>query len=216
VLLAGDAAHIHSPAGGQGLNMGLYDAVNLGWKLAQVVHGNSPDSLLETYQAERHPHTQRLLATTLATTAANRGDDQSTALRDELAEIMKMAEPRKRYAALMSGLDVRYDLGGTHPLVGRRMPDLEIHTSHGPERVFSLLHDACPIVIDFGSLDPARIGFARYQEARYFGPWELPVIGAVPAPKAVLVRPDGHVAWVGDGSDTGLREAVTAWCGVEV
>ncbi len=215
VLLAGDAAHVHSPAGGQGLNIGVQDAVNLGWKLAQVVKGTSPDSLLDTYQAERHPIAARVLQMTMAATAINRGDERTKALRDSMIELLAMDEPRKRYAGMMSGLDIRYDLGDGHPLLGRRMPDLDLDTAGGPTRVFTLLHDARAVLLELaGPLDIApwadrvkRIG------ARYAGAWELPVIGAVAAPAAVLVRPDGYVAWVGDGSDRGLRDALTTWSG---
>jgi 3-(3-hydroxy-phenyl)propionate hydroxylase len=122
VLLAGDAAHVHSPTGGQGLNIGVQDAVNLGWKLAQVVRGTSTDRLLDSYQAERHPIGARVLKTTMAQTALFRGDERTKALRENIAELLAMDEPRKRYAGMMSGLDVHYDLGAGHPLLGRRMP----------------------------------------------------------------------------------------------
>ena len=110
VLLAGDAAHVHSPAGGQGLNIGVQDAVNLGWKLAQVVKGTSPDSLLDTYHAERHPIGARVLRLTMAQTALGRGDNRTEALRETVTELLRMDEPRRRYAAMMSGLDVHYGL----------------------------------------------------------------------------------------------------------
>ncbi len=211
VLLAGDAAHVHAPAGGQGLNLGVQDAVNLGWKLAQVVHGTSPESLLDSYQAERHPIAARVLASTMAATALGRGDDRTKALHDMMSELLKMDEPRKRYAAMMSGLDIRYDLGTGHPLLGRRMPDVELD---GPRRVFTLLHEARPILLDFGAVDIAPwADRVRRVAARYAGVWELPVLGAVAAPAAVLIRPDGYVAWVGDGTDHGLREALTTWFG---
>jgi hypothetical protein len=219
VLLAGDAAHVHSPAGGQGLNIGVQDAVNLGWKLAQVVSGMSPESLLDTYQAERHPIGARVLKTTMALTALNRGDDRTNALRETLSELMKMDEPRKRYAGITSGLDIHYDLGTGHPLLGRRMPDLDLVTESGPRRVFSLLHEARPVLLNLGqpgALDVASTAWAdRVQrvDAGYAGAWELPVLGAVAAPAAVLIRPDGYVAWVGDGTDQGLRDALTTWFG---
>ncbi|XXZ06035.1 FAD-dependent monooxygenase [Sorangium sp. So ce302] len=217
VLLAGDAAHVHAPAGGQGLNIGVQDAVNLGWKLAQVVSGTSPDSLLDTYHAERHPIAARVLRLTMAQTALGRGDDRTEALRETVTELLKIDEPRKRYAAMMSGLDIRYDLGEGHPLLGRRMPDLDLVTESGPLRVFTLLHEARPVLLNLG--EPGAFDIApwaarvRLLEARPAGVWELPVLGAVPAPTAVLIRPDGHVAWVGEGTDHGLRDALTTWFG---
>jgi uncharacterized protein YheU (UPF0270 family) len=217
VLLAGDAAHVHSPAGGQGLNIGVQDAVNLGWKLAQVVNGTSPESLLDTYQAERHPIGARVLKTTMAQTALNRGDERTNALRETVSDLLKMDEPRKRYAAMMSGLDIRYDLGTGHPLLGRRMPDLDLITPNGQLRVFALLHDARPVLLNLG--EPGGFDITPWVDrvqlidARYVGTWELPAIGAVPAPTAVLIRPDGYVAWVGDLTQLGLADALTTWFG---
>ncbi|WP_205695632.1 FAD-dependent monooxygenase [Conexibacter sp. SYSU D00693] len=199
VLLAGDAAHIHSPIGGQGLGTGVQDAVNLGWKLAEVVHGTAPDALLDTYEAERRPVGARVLRTTMALTALQRVDDRMDALREKVVDLLDAEESRTRLAAELSGLDVRYDLGGDHPLVGRRMPDLDLVTEGGePTRVFALLHDARPLLLDLGGgLDGApRPERARVVAARAEGPWELPVVGEVLGPGAVLVRPDGHVAWV--------------------
>ena len=215
VLLAGDAAHVHSPNGGQGLNLGVHDAMNLGWKLAQVVHGTSPGSLLDSYHTERHAAGARALRTTMAITALSRGDERSNALRDIVADMLTMDEPRKRYAALLTGLDVHYDLGPGHPLLGRRMPDLELVTESGPTRVFALLHAARPLLLDFGgAIDiapwQARVRLVR---ARYDGVLELPALGVVSAPQAALVRPDGYVAWVGDGTQSGLREALDRWFG---
>ena len=220
VLLAGDAAHVHSPVGGQGMNTGLQDAVNLGWKLAQVVNGTSPESLLDTYQAERHPVGALVLRTTMALTALAREDDRIVALRDTIAEMMSMDEPRKRYAGLLSGLGIHYDLGDGHPLLGRRMPDLDLVTGDGPLRVFALLHDARPVLLNLG--EPGGFDIAPWADrvqmvdASYDGPWELPVLGAVDAPGAVLVRPDGYVGWVGDVTDPGLPEALTTWFGSSV
>jgi hypothetical protein len=217
VLLAGDAAHVHSPAGGQGLNTGLQDAVNLGWKLARVVTGTAPESLLDTYQAERHPIAARVLKNTLAQTALGRGDERTKALHEKMTELLALDEPRKRYAAMMSGLDIHYDLGAGHPLLGRRMPDLDLLIDSGPRRVFSLLHAARPVLLNLGEPDALDVAHwadrVRWVNARYAGVWELPVLGAVPAPAAVLIRPDGHVAWVGHGTDEGLREALTTWFG---
>src|SRR5262249_47491555 len=150
VLLAGDAAHVHYPSGGQGLNIGVQDAVNLGWKLAQVVKATSPESFLDTYHAERHPVAARALRNTMAQVALLRADDRTKALHDALSEFLGMDEPRKRVAAMMSGLDVHYDLGKGHPLLGRRMPDLDLVTADGPRRVFTLLHDARPVLLNLG------------------------------------------------------------------
>jgi 3-(3-hydroxy-phenyl)propionate hydroxylase len=217
VLLAGDAAHIHAPDGGQGLNIGVQDAVNLGWKLARVVGEGSPDSLLDTYHAERHPIAARVLRTTMAQVALRRPDDRTNALRDIVSELLGMDEPRRRFAAELSGLGIHYDFGPGHPLVGRRMPDLDLSTDAGPIRVFSLLHHARPALINLGeagSLDlGAWVGRVQQVDATYTGAWELPVIGAVVAPTGVLVRPDGYVAWVSDGSSPGLSEALTTWFG---
>jgi len=217
VLLAGDAAHVHWPVGGQGLNTGVQDAVNLGWKLAQVVTGISPESLLDTYRAERHPVGTRVLRNTMAQVALTRVDDRTEALRDSVAELLGMDEPRRRFAAMMSGLDIHYDLGTGHPLLGRRMPDLDIVTADGPTRVFTLLHDARPVLLNFGKPGSLPLeGWAdriRLVEATFEGLCALPVIGAVEAPSAVLIRPDGHVAWVGDGDAGGLFEACETWFG---
>jgi 2-polyprenyl-6-methoxyphenol hydroxylase-like FAD-dependent oxidoreductase len=209
VLLAGDAAHVHSPVGGQGLNTGVQDAVNLGWKLAQVVKRTSPDTLLDTYHAERHPVAARVLRNTMAQTALLRPDERIKAAREAVAELLSMDEPRKRFAAMMSGLDIRYDLGEGHPLLGRRMPDLDLSTSEGPLRLFTLLHDARPVLLNLSEPGLLRNSI----DARYEGPWELPAIGPVPAPTAVLIRPDGYVAWVGEGTQDGLADALATWFG---
>ena len=217
VLLAGDAAHVHSPVGGQGLNIGVQDAVNLGWKLAQVVKGTSPDSLLDTYHDERQPVAARVLRTTMAQVALMRPDDRTEALRDSVSELLSMDEPRRRFAAMMSGLDVHYDLGGGHSLLGRRMPDLDLVTANGLLRVFTLLHEARPVLLNLG--EPGGFDIAPWAdrvqlvEATYDGPWELPALGVVDARAAVLIRPDGYVAWVGDGTQLGLAAALTTWFG---
>ena len=217
VLLAGDAAHVHSPVGGQGLNTGVQDAVNLGWKLAQVVKGISPESLLDTYHAERHPVAARVLRNTMAQVALMRVDDRIEALRETMSELLSMDEPRKRFAARMSGLDIHYDLGDDDPLLGRRMPDLDLVTDDGPLRVFTLLHDARPVLLNLG--EPGAIDITPWADrvqsidATYDGKWELPAIGVVTAPSAVLIRPDGYVAWVGAGTQQGLVDALTTWFG---
>ena len=228
ILLAGDSAHIHYPTGGQGIQNGIQDAVNLGWKLAQVIHDTSPEALLDTYEAERRPVTARTLRQTMAQTALMRPDASGRleALREAMAETLLTDEPRRHFAGLLSQLDIQYEIGGgdgtgedgkSHPLLGRRMPDLDLVTPEGPLRVYSLLHAARPVLINLG--DPRSLDFSLWADrvqsvdASYDGPWELPVIGAVTPPSAVLVRPDGHVAWVGSGSEAGLPDALATWFG---
>jgi 2-polyprenyl-6-methoxyphenol hydroxylase-like FAD-dependent oxidoreductase len=217
VLLAGDSAHVHYPAGGQGLSLGVQDAANLGWKLAQVVSGNSLESLLDTYHEERHPVAARALRHTMAQTTLQRQDERTKALADLVSELAMMDEPRKRLAGIISGLDIHYDFGEGHPLLGRRMPDLDLVTADGPLRVFTLLHDAKPVLLNLGEARELDIApwadRVQLVDAEYGGPWELPVLGAVTAPTAVLIRPDGYAAWVGDGTDNGLRNALTTWFG---
>jgi 3-(3-hydroxy-phenyl)propionate hydroxylase len=217
VLLAGDAAHVHYPAGGQGLNLGVQDAVNLGWKLAQVVKGTSPESLLDSYHGERHQVGAQVLQNSLAQVALMRRDDRSQAAWKVVSELLKMDEPRKRWAAEMSGLGIRYDFGEGHPLLGRRMPDLDLVAADGPLRVFTLLHGARPVLLNFGEsggfeIDPWA-DRVQLIDAVYVGAWELPVLGVVTAPTAVLVRPDGYVAWVGELGHVGLVDALTTWFG---
>jgi 2-polyprenyl-6-methoxyphenol hydroxylase-like FAD-dependent oxidoreductase len=217
VLIAGDAAHVHPPQGGQGLNVGVQDAVNLGWKLAQVVAGTAPETLLDTYHAERHPVGARVLQNTMAQVALSTSDERHQALRDTMAELLGLDEPRRRIAGMLSGLDVHYDLGEGHPLVGRRMPDLDLDTADGPTRVFALLHEARPVLLNLG--EPGAFDIApsgdrvRSIDATYGGAWELPVIGEVAAPGAVLVRPDGYVAWTGGLADPELPRALATWFG---
>jgi len=217
VLIAGDAAHVHPPDTGQGLQTGVQDAVNLGWKLAQVVKGTSPESLLDTYGAERHPVGARVLRHTMASIVLRREDERTKALRETMAELLGMDEPRRRFAADMSGLDIRYDFGEGHPLLGRRMPDLDLATANGPLRAFALLRDARPVLLNLG--EPGGIDITpwanrvRSIDATYAGEWELPALGAVAAPRAMLIRPDGYVAWVGDEARSGLADALTLWFG---
>jgi 3-(3-hydroxy-phenyl)propionate hydroxylase len=217
VLLAGDAAHVHPPDGGQGIQTGVQDAVNLGWKLGQVIKGSSPDSLLDTYYAERHPVAARVLRNAMASVALRRGDERTKALRHTMSELLGMDEPRRRFAAMMSGLDIHYDLGEGHPLLGRRMPDLDLITADGALRVFTLLHAARPVLLELGH--PGRLDITRWADrvqlisAEYAGAWELPGIGVVDAPTAVLIRPDGYVAWAGDRSNIDLADALTTWFG---
>jgi 3-(3-hydroxy-phenyl)propionate hydroxylase len=222
VLLAGDAAHVHPPVGGKGLNIGVQDAVNLGWKLAQVIKRISPASLLDTYHSERHPVATRVLRETMAQMALRQRDERTKSLSEIVSEIFAMDEPRRRLGGMMSGLDVRYDVGHAgidkpHALLGRRMPDLDLTTANGPMRVYTLLHRARPVLLNFG--EPGGFDIKPWADrvqqidAAYTGKWELPVLGTVDAPSAVLIRPDGYVAWVGDGTPLGLTDALTTWFG---
>lgn len=217
VLLAGDAAHVHAPTGGQGLNTGVQDAVNLGWKLAQVVNGTSPERLLDTYHDERHPVAARVLHNTMAQVALGTPDDHHQALRDTMTDLLGSDEPRRRIAGMLTGLDIHYDLGEGHPLLGRRMPDLDLDTAAGPTRVFTLLHEARPVLLHLGEPGPFDIGpwadRVRRVEGTHDGVWELPVLGEVAAPDAVLIRPDGHVAWAGAVTDPALPRALDTWFG---
>lgn len=217
VLIAGDAAHVHAPLGGQGLNLGVQDSVNLGWKLAQVVRGISSASLLDTYQAERHPVGARVLRNTMAQRALGATDERTVALSELMAVLLTMEGPRKHVAGMISGLDIHYDLGEGHPMLGWRMPDLDLTTAKGPVRVFELLREAKPVLLNFDEASGLDIATwaDRIQliEASYDGALELPVLGKVPSPSAVLIRPDGHVAWVGDGTESGLSESLATWFG---
>jgi 2-polyprenyl-6-methoxyphenol hydroxylase-like FAD-dependent oxidoreductase len=217
VLLAGDAAHVHSPKSGQGLSLGVQDAMNLGWKLAQVVHGTSDETLLSTYHTERHPVGARVLRNTMALSAFERGDAHSEASSQMISELLRVDGARRQYVAMISGLDIHYDSGEGHPLLGRRMPDLDLVTANGQQRVFTLLHEARPILLNLG--EPGTLDIKQWSnrvrqfDASYTGAWVLPALGEVAAPKAVLIRPDGYVAWVGEGSVQGLFEALTTWFG---
>jgi 3-(3-hydroxy-phenyl)propionate hydroxylase len=217
VLLAGDAAHVHPPTGGQGIGLGVQDAVNLGWKLAQVVRGVSSADLLDTYQSERHPATARVLKNVMIQAMLQRGDARTDALRDTIAGLAAFEEPRAHLVGLLSGLDVCHGSDEGHPVVGRRMPDLDLTTDLGPRRVFELLHEARPVLLNLDERASFDLGGwtdrVRHVKATTGKAWVLPVVGVVPAPTAVLIRPDGYVAWSGDGTDRGLIESLTAWCG---
>ncbi|GHH91127.1 putative monooxygenase [Streptomyces capillispiralis] len=225
VLLAGDAAHIHFPSGGQGLNLGVQDAVNLGWKLASVVHGRAPDTLLDSYHAERYPVAERVLHNTRAQSALSRPGPQTDALRDVLRSLIGYDDVNRHLGGMITALDVGYDLGGGHPLTGLRVPDADLETADGPARVFGLLHAARPVLLDLrggGETAAAAAGWADrvdvVEATSVAGHWPVWPDGGTPAPDALLIRPDGHVAWAASpgagGLDTGaLRTALTTWCG---
>jgi 3-(3-hydroxy-phenyl)propionate hydroxylase len=173
--------------------------------------------LLDTYHVERHPVAARVLRTTMAQVALQRTDDRTEALREIVLELLGMEEPRKRFAAMQSGLDIHYDLGEGHPLLGRRMPDLDLVTADGPLRVYTLLHKARPVLLNLG--EPGGFDITPWADrvqqidAKYDGAWELPALGAITASDAVLIRPDGYAAWLGDSTQQGLADALTTWFG---
>ncbi|MGW0702202.1 FAD-dependent monooxygenase [Streptomyces sp. NPDC002867] len=227
VLLAGDAAHIHFPSSGQGMNLGLQDAVNLGWKLAAVVRGQAPQELLDSYHAERHPATERMLVSTRAQTALWRPDAQTEALREVFGSLVRFEDANRYLGGACTQLDVHYAVDDGHPALGRRMPDLDVKTPSGQTRVFELMHAGRPVLLDLtgrpglrtaldGWTDRVDLVEAECPDER----WTYPVIGDVPAPRAVLIRPDGHVVWAAPTAPTApiaptaaLRSALTRWFG---
>ncbi|KAA1250641.1 FAD-dependent oxidoreductase [Mycobacterium simiae] len=210
VLLLGDAAHVHSPMGGPGLNLGLQDAMNLGWKLAAQINGWAPEGLLDTYESERHPVGQRVMMHTLAQTALMAPGPEVAALRTVLGELFTIPEVTKQLAALLAGSDVSYDVGDDHPLSGRVVPDLM--TAAG-QRVDELLHDARPVLLDLtGGLAAAVPGWADRVTV-------IPASIPDPPAAAMLIRPDGYVVWATDTSgptaEDGLRAALGRWFGCQ-
>ena len=216
-MIAGDAAHVHPPQGGQGLNTGVQDAVNLGWKLAQVVKRTSPDDLLDTYHAERHPVGARVQRNSMAQIALSRSDERTAALHDTMTELLSMDEPRRHMAAMIADLDIRYDLGDGHPLLGRRIPDLDLHTAGGPTR---RLHPAarraarapqprCTRRVRHCSVVGSSAVGRRHARWRVGAAGDRRGLGA----RAVLIRPDGHVAWTGDLTDPALPRTIERWFG---
>lgn len=222
VLLAGDAAHIHLPAGGQGMNMGMQDAFNLGWKLAAVARGEATDALLDTYHDERHAVDADTLKLVRAQAALFGLGDPITELYNVFTHLAGLGEVNTYLSATLSGLDIRYPGFGDHPLLGRRVPDVAINTRGRTTTIYGLLHRATPILLTFSDCAPvveaatAWAGRITTVSATNSGdPWTLPDATTIPAPTAVVVRPDGYVAWISDGAPNlaDLRETLTAWCG---
>ncbi|MGY3520312.1 FAD-dependent monooxygenase [Micromonospora sp. PTRAS2] len=215
VLLAGDAAHIHFPIGGQGLSCGLQDALNLGWKLGAVVRGEAPESLLDTYHDERRPVAVRIGMNTRAQLALMNPDQQHIdALRTLFEELLLVPEANRHLTEMINALDTRYEMddGGDPTWAGRFVPDLDLKTSEGTTRVSTLLHDGRPVLLDLaGRTDLTGVA----------APWRdrVPIVHATtdrPAPDVVLVRPDGYVAWADDGgkeAPAGLRASLARWFG---
>lgn len=210
VLLLGDAAHVHSAIGGPGLNLGLQDAVNLGWKLAAEIHGWAPPGLLDTYQSERYPVGQRVMMHSLAQTALMAPGPEVGALRDLLGELFTMPTVLRHMADLLAGSDVRYDVGDHHPLAGRLVPDL---TLDGGRRVAELLHEGRPVLLDLCEGD-AAVAAARWSH-------RVAIVRAgtaEPAAAVMLIRPDGYVAWATDefapAAEQEMRGALRRWFGL--
>jgi 3-(3-hydroxy-phenyl)propionate hydroxylase len=219
VFLAGDAAHIHFPAGGQGLNLGVQDAVNLGWKLAGVVRGHASSELLDSYEAERFPVAARVLHNTRAQTALSRPGLHVDSLRDTFTGLLEVDDVRLRLGLMITALDLRYDVKGDHPLTGRRVPDADLTVAGDATRVHRLLTagQAVLLTLQEGAVPSVdawadRVDHVQAQCATER--WTVPGIGDVSAPAAVLIRPDGYVGWATDGrSSAGLDEAMTTWLG---
>lgn len=216
ILLAGDAAHIHLPAGGQGLSTGVQDAANLGWKLAMTVRGRAPEGLLDTYHAERHPVGVRLLTNTRAQGMVFLGGEEADPHRELFAELIGHDEVKRHLAGIVSGLDIRYDVGaGTSSLLGRRLPPRTLRGASGPSSTAELLHGAKGVLLVLGDDDSAcRIvaGWADRVDTVKAGTEEPETFGRA---DALLVRPDGYIAWVSDESD-GLESALRRWFGEPV
>ena len=224
VLFAGDAAHIHPPLGGQGLNLGVQDAVNLGWKLAATVRGSGPDGLLDSYHAERHPIGARVLATARAQTVLMSPPpdaDDVRALREIVIDLARLPEANRYLAGLMSGLDLRYDLGDDRPPVGRRMIDLSLRTSAGTRTVSELLRSGRGLLLDLGAAgptvaDPTGVGSTldRVPAEVLESTVGTELDGQYPVDR-VLVRPDGYVCWIGAGPGASPAAALARWFGAD-
>jgi 2-polyprenyl-6-methoxyphenol hydroxylase-like FAD-dependent oxidoreductase len=217
VLLAGDAAHL-SGLGGS-LNAGLTDAINLGWKLAAAVRGTAPAGLLGSYHVERHAAAERILLHTRAQKALSGADELSQALRDLLGELLQYDEPLRHVGEMIEGSDIRYEMPGRpalpHPLLGHLMPDIGLATAGGSSRVAEVMRAGRPVLLDFSTDGRA---------ARAAEPWNEPVtvmmarpLDPPPPADALLIRPDGYVAWTSQAGAAdpveGLRDALLAWCG---
>jgi hypothetical protein len=209
VLLAGDAAHIHSPLGGQGLNTGLGDALNLGWKLAATVHGSAPDGLLDTYTRERHPVGAWVLDWTRAQAVAMRPDPHGQAVRGLIRDLLSTRDGTTYVHGRLSGSANHYDFGGEHPLVGRNAPEFRLQDD---TRLADLMQDGQGVALDFSADGSLHDSALRWESrVRYVAGPATDDLGA----GAVLVRPDGVVAWAGgrDCDRTAFERAAGEWFG---
>jgi len=216
VLIAGDAAHIHLPAGGLGMNTSIQDSVNLGWKLAAVVHGWAPPGLLDTYHVERHAVGARLLMNTQAQGLLFLSGEEVQPMRDLFTELIGYDVVARHLVGMVSGLEIRYDVGaGTHPLLGMRMPDRELTGVPGVTRVYELLHTARGLLLDIGDdvrLRKTAAGWADRVDvvsARLGGREDDPLAGI----SAILVRPDGYIAWAAPGTSEPVNASLSRWFG---
>lgn len=217
VFLAGDAAHIHLPAGGQGMNTSIQDAVNLGWKLGAVVRGRAPVTLLDTYHAERHPVGRRLLLNTQAQGLLFLSGSEMQPLRDVISELIRYGDVSRHFAAMVSGLEIRYDVdGGRHPLLGRRMPDVTLTGHTLIRRSIEAFRPARGVLFDLTDNSELRRRAMPWRDRVDLvtaQPRELPAHSPLADTSAVLVRPDGYVAWAAPGSHGDLPMALERWFG---
>jgi 2-polyprenyl-6-methoxyphenol hydroxylase-like FAD-dependent oxidoreductase len=221
VLVAGDAAHIHYPAGGQGLNLGVQDAANLGWKLAATLRGHAPEDLLDTYTTERHPIAARVLHNTRAQTALARSGPHADALRDIMSDLIAIDDVRQRLGLMITGLDIRYDTTCNHPLAGRRIPDIDLTIIDRGTTIHALLRTGRAVLLTLTENHPAVTTAQPWHKQvdiitahGHRDRWTIPGIGEITAPAATLIRPDGYVAWTTEeSSNKGLIDALTTWIG---
>ncbi|MFF7013217.1 FAD-dependent monooxygenase [Streptomyces fimicarius] len=217
VLLAGDAAHIHLPAGGQGMNTGIQDAMNLGWKLGAVATGRAPESLLDSYHEERHPVGSRLLMNTRAQGLLLLGGPEVQPLREVFGELVRFDEVARHLAAMVSGQEIRYDVGGgRHPLLGRRMPHLELLDAEHKTSTTELLRTGRGLLLDLAGnarLRQRAVPWAARVDTVVAEPQDGPAVQDLAGTTALLIRPDGHVAWAAPGSHHDLPMALERWFG---
>jgi bifunctional hydroxylase/dehydrase len=214
-LLAGDAAHVHLPAGGQGMNVSVQDSVNLAWKLAAVVRGTASQSLVDSYHTERHEVGRQLLLNTQAQSQLILGGVQAAPLRTVLSELVAYPEVARHLAAKVSGLDIRYDVGRGIDLLGRRLPQLKLTGPRGATTSTRLLHRARGVLLDLADNAVLRGRAAGWTDRVDVATAGVDPAGPLPGVTAVLLRPDGHVAWAAPGAHSDLPMALNRWFGPE-
>jgi len=219
VFLLGDAAHIHLPTGAQGMSAGIGDAMNLGWKLGMEIRGDASPGLLDSYHAERHPVGARILTNTLAQRILYLSGPEMDPMQEVMAELLGYEDVRRHLVGMVTGLDIRYDVGpGDHPLVGRRLPNTEIATDSGRPggtAAFQFLHSGRGVVLDLAGDEAIRAAAAGWPDRVDAVTAASRPAGALVDVEAVLVRPDGYIAWIGAGGSglAGLPDALTRWFG---